>query len=231
VNTYLIRRSRAVHLLAAIAAAVLFTSTASAQEAKWYAGAMLEDARIGVARSGDPFSYEVGSGAFAYALRGGLRLTKHIGVDFALQHTSDLKWTEPSVNVPGVGLYNSSVAFDTNDAQISGVGILPFAKIWEGFVRFGIDFNRHSGQQLLTNPFGGATFTRAISGNDITYVNGVGVGVTLAEVWHLKLEFASLGLDESIIGVDDDQAFAWVSTMAFGVERRFGRARGGSDTR
>ena len=62
-------------------------------------------------------------------------------------------------------------------------------------------------------------------------MNGVGVGVTLAKVWHLELEFASLGLDESIIGVDDDEAFAWVSTIAFGVERRFGRARGGSDTR
>ena len=227
-NTCLIRRPRVVRRLAAIAAAVLVTATASAQEEKWYAGATVDNARIGVARHGDAFSFDFGSSAFGYSVRGGLRLTKHIGVDFALQHTSDLEWTEPLANVSGVpGLYDNHVAFDTNDAQVSGVGILPFAKIWEGFVRFGIDFQRHSGQQVLTTPSGGTLLTRPISGDDITYVTGVGVGVTLGDGWHLSLEFQQLGLDESIIGVNSDNAIGWVSNTAFGVERRFGR-RGGA---
>jgi len=224
-STRLYPPPRVVARLAAIAA-VLVGGQASAQEA-WYTGVTLDNARISVARTGDAFSYDLGSSAFGYALRGGLRITKHIGVDFALQHTSDLEWTESLASVPGVpGLYDNHVTFDTNDLQFSGVGILPFAKIWEGFLRVGVDFQRHSGQQQLTNPLGGTLLTRSISGDDITYVTGVGIGVTVGDDWHLQLEFQSLGLDESTIGVSDHgDAFAWVTNLAFGVERRFGRSR------
>jgi len=224
-STRLYPPSRVVTRLAAIAA-VLVGGKASAQEA-WYTGVALDNARISVARTGDAFSYDLGSSAFGYAFRGGVRITKHIGVDFALQHTSDLEWTESLASVSGVpGLYDDHVSFDTNDLQVSGVGILPFAKIWEGFVRLGVDFQRHSGQQVLTNPFGGTLLRRSISGDDITYVTGVGIGVTVGHDWHLRLEFQSLGLDESILGVSDNgDAFAWVSNLAFGVERRFGRSR------
>src|SRR5262252_2310957 len=100
-NTCLHPPSRVVRHLAAIAAAVLATGTASAQEA-WYTGVTLDNARISVARTGDAFSYDLGSSAFGYALRGGVHITKHIGVDFALQHTSDLEWSEPSATVSGV---------------------------------------------------------------------------------------------------------------------------------
>ena len=223
------RPPQVVRRLTAVAALLAF-GTASAQEAKWYAGATLDNARISVARTGDAFSYDVGSSAFGYAVRGGLRLTKHIGVDFALQHTSDLEWTEPLASVAGVpGLYDSHVVFDTDDAQVSGVGILPFARIWEGFLRFGVDFQRQSGRQLLTTPLGGALLTRSVSGNEITYVTGVGIGVTVANDWHLQVEFQSLGLDESILGIaDSGESFAWVTNFAFGVERRFGRRGGGT---
>ena len=214
----------------AVIAAMLVGGTASAQEAKWYVGAQVDTARVSVARGGDAFSYDLGSSAFAYGLRGGLRLTKHIGVDFALQHTSDLEWTEPLANVSGVpGLYDNHVTFDTDDAQVSGVGVLPFARIWEGFLRVGVDFQRHSGQQVLTNPLGGTLLTRPISGNDVTYVVSVGIGVTVGHGWHLSLETQSLGLDDSIVGADDEDTFAWVGNIAFGVERRFGRSR--ADTR
>ena len=230
-NTCLFRRSRVVRHLAAIATTMLAAGAASAQEA-WYTGVTLDNARISVARTGDAFSYDLGSSAFGYALRGGVRVAKHIGVDFALQHTSELEWTEPFATVSGLpGLYDNHVALDTNDLQISGVGILPFAKIWEGFVRLGLDFQRHSGQQVLTNPFGGTVLTRSVGGDDITYVTGVGVGVTVGRDWHLRLEFQSLGLDESIIGVSDNgDAFAWVTNFAFGIERRFGRRGGGAQT-
>jgi len=224
-STRLYPLARVVARSAAIVA-VLVGGKASAQEA-WYTGIALDNARISVARTGDAFSYDLGSSAFGYAFRGGLRITKHIGVDFALQHTSELEWTESLASVSGVpGLYDNHVTFDTNDLQVSGVGVLPFAKIWEGFLRVGLDFQRHSGQQVLTNPFGGALLTRSISGDDLTYVTGVGIGVTVGHDWHLQLEFQSLGLDESIIGVNDNgDAFAWVTNVAFGVERRFGRSR------
>jgi outer membrane protein with beta-barrel domain len=227
-NTRLYPPSRVVVWLAAIAA-VLVGGKASAQE-PWYTGVTLDNARISVARTGDAFSYDLGSSAFGYALRGGLRITKHIGVDFALQHTSDLEWTESSASVSGVpGLYDNHVTFDTNDLQASGVGILPFAKIWEAFVRVGIDFQRHRGQQVATSPLGSPLLARSISGDDITYVTGVGIGVTVEHDWHLRLEFQSLGLDESMIGVGDNgDAFAWVTNLAFGVERRFGRRGGDS---
>jgi hypothetical protein len=230
-STRLYPLTRVVARLAAIIVA-LVSGEASAQEA-WYTGVTLDNARISVARTGDAFSYDLGSSAFGYALRGGLRITKHIGVDFALQHTSDLEWTESLASVSGVaGLYDNHVRFDTNDFQVSGVGILPFAKIWEAFLRLGVDFQRHSGQQVLTNPFGGTFLTRSISGDDITYVTGVGIGVTVGHDWHVRLEFQSLGLDESIIGVSDHgDAFAWVTNLAFGVERRFGSSHAASHPR
>ena len=223
-------RSRIARRLATIAA-MLVGGTASAQEAKWYVGAQVDNARIGVAHGGDAFSLDLGSSAFAYGFRGGLRLTKHIGVDFALQHTSDLEWTEPLANVSGVpGLYDNHVSFDTDDAQVSGVGVLPFAKIWEGFLRVGVDFQWHSGQQVLTNPLGGTLLRRPISGNDITYVVAVGIGVTVGQGWHLSLESQSLGLDDSIVSAHDENTFAWVGNIAFGVERRFGQSRADART-
>ena len=217
--------------------AVIFAATllgvaaaASAEERGWYLGMMLDNTAVDVTRGDCSYSYcdtETGPSEAGYALRGGLRLNRHLAVDFALRRNSGVQWTESFASVPGVpGMYESRVVFDANIAQAAVVGILPFGRVFEGFVRGGIESYQLSGKQSLTDQTGGPSLSRPVSDHGVRLLLGLGVGATVAKTWHVSLEYQTVTIDHTFVGVasGDD---VWLDTIGFGIERRFGRGRSG----
>ena len=233
----LLRRSARLVRHGVIATALLgAAAAASAEDRGWYVGTMLDNTSVSVTR-GDCSDYyycdtQTGPSKTGYELRGGLRLKRHLAVDFALQRNSGLQWTEPLANVPDVpGIYDSQVVFDASIAQATVVGIMPFGEVFEVYGRGGIGFYGLSGEQSLTDVTGGPSLSRSVSSHGTGFLFGIGVGATVAKTWHLSLEYQSVSIGQTFLGVASGN-YAYLDTIGFGIERRFGRDRnGGGDGR
>ncbi|HVN36355.1 MAG TPA: outer membrane beta-barrel protein [Casimicrobiaceae bacterium] len=229
-STRLVRHGVAATLLLGTAAA------ASAEGRGWYLGAMLDNTAVTVIR-GDctPYYYycdsETGPSKTGYELRGGLRLNSYLAVDFALRRNSALQWTESLATVPDVpGIHDSRVVFDASVAEATAVGILPFGPIFEVYGKGGLGFYGLSGEQSLTDLTGGSPLSRSVSSHGTGLVLGIGIGATVGKTWHLKLEYQSLSIGKSFLGVGSGSD-ASLDTTALGIERRFGRSRNGDGDR
>ena len=126
--------------------------------------------------------------------------------------------------MPGV-FFESSAVMDTSALQLSAVGILPFAQIWEAYLKAGLSWYRADAAQHLIDSFGGQEIRRSINVDDTGYLLGLGIGATLAEFWHIRLEYQFFEIDHRLINVDDNSD-PTVDTWFLAVEYRFGSNTG-----
>ena len=227
----LLRRS--AHLAShGVVAAILLGSAAaaSAGDRGWYLGARVDSTSVNVTidcPSAYYCDYLTGPSETGYELRGGLRLGPHLAVDFGYQRNSGLKFTEPFTTLADLpGVYASQVVFDASVAHASVTGIMPFAQIFEVYGRGGVGRYGLTGEQSLTDVMGGPSLSRSVSTHGTGFSFGFGVGATIAKNWHVSLEYESVFIDQSFLGVTGAQN-ASLDTIALGVERRFGRNRRG----
>lgn len=221
--------SRRIHvrLRHAVLAAtgVAAAAAASAEERQWYAGAAVESASITVLRGNDVFSgdWDFGPSSSGYGVHGGLRLLKHLAVEGGVQRIRNVSWTEDVTAIPGVaGFYTSQVAFDAALDQVLVVGLLPFARIWEGYVKGGVGHYRFDGEQTLTALTGGPSPTRPVSKHGTSFPITFGVSVALAPSWRLAIEVSSITVDESFLGIPGGNS-ASLGGWLIGADYRFGR--------
>ena len=210
---------------------VAAAAAASAEERQWYAGAAVESQSITVLRGNDVFSgdWDFGSSSSGYSVHGGLRLLKHVAVEGMVRRVRNVKWTEDVTAIPGVpGLYSSRVEFDAALDQVLVVGMLPFAKIWEGYIKGGVGHYGFDGEQTLTGLTGGPSVTRPVSKHGSNFPLAVGVSVAVAPSWHLAIEVSSITIDESFLGIPGGNS-ASLGGWSIGAEYRFGRKSSGSE--
>jgi len=215
-----------------VAATVLLgtAAAASAEDREWYVGVMRDSTSITVTYGDCVYncSTRSGSSSSGYKLRGGLRLNRHFAVDFALQRDSDLKWTEPLATVPDIpGAYDSQVVFDASIAQATVAGIIPIGQVFEFYGRGGLEFYGLSGEQSLTDVMGGPSLSRSVSSHGTGFLWSLGFGATVGTTWHLSLEYQSVWIGKTFLGVASGANDAKLHTAALGIERRFGRNRSG----
>ena len=214
-----------------VAAALLGTAAAaSAEDRGWYVGLMRDSTSITVTYGNCVYNCysRSGSSSSGYKLRGGLRLNRHLAVDFALQRDSDLKWTEPLATVPDVpGAYDSQVVFDASIAQATVAGIMPIGQRFEFYGRGGLEFYGLSGEQSLTDVTGGPSLSRSVSSHGTGFLWSTGFGATVGKTWHLSLEYQSVWIGKTFLGVASGDNYAELDTVALGIELRFGRNRSG----
>ena len=216
-----------------VAATVLLgtAAAASAEDRGWYVGVMRDSTSVYVTY-GNCYYYcdsQSGPSSSGYELRGGLRLNRHLAVDFGLQRNSDLKWTEPFATVPDVpgGPYDSQVVFDASIAQATVAGIVPFGQVFEFSARGGLGFYGLNGEQSLTDVRGGPSLSRSVSSHGTGFLYGIGFGATVGKAWHLSLEYQSASIGKTFLGVASGDNYAELDTVALGIELRFGRNRSG----
>ncbi len=214
-------------VVALLAAAMLFVETALAQDPRgWYAGVGAGNSHVEVYRGGWGDLWEGGPSDSAFLISGGYRFLDYLALDLGYLHTNGLEWREDVVflrDLPGV--QKSSAVMDTSALQLSAVGIWPFAQIWEAYVKGGVNWYRADAAQNLSDFSGGQQIRRSINVDDTGYLLGFGIGATLAEFWHIRLEYQTFEIDHGLINVRDNND-PTVDTWFLTVEYRFGSNTG-----
>jgi hypothetical protein len=118
--------------------------------------------------------------------------------------------------------YNNRVRFSAEVVEVSALGILPFLEVWELYLRLGAGLWDGRSEQLLDQSFGPAVVTRSVEDSGTGILYGVGVGVTLAQSWHLRLDVQSLTIDREVLNASDDTS---LDSLLLEVQYRFGVGR------
>jgi hypothetical protein len=113
------------------------------------------------------------------------------------------------------------VDFSAQVAEVSLLGILPMAN-WEFYLKLGAGFWDGESEQRLDDSFGPTVVNRSVSDSGTDLLAGAGIGVTLAESWHVRLEFQTLTIDREVLNARDDSS---LDSILLEMQYRFG-ARG-----
>jgi hypothetical protein len=214
--------------VALVAILVAPTLLLAAEKPQWYAAAAFESQQISIMHGKDPFSdnYEFGPRGSGYGARGGLRMLKHLGVEAGIQRIQDVELTEPlSMSVRGLV---GHLTFDAQLERLVVVGMWPFARVWEAYLKGGVGSYRFEGQQALTDPAGAPVLTRPVSQRHTDLPIALGVSAAVGPSWHVVLELSGIEVEKSILGLSGDNS-ASLGGWSIGAEYRFGHGSGGSD--
>lgn len=190
----------------------------------FYAGGGVGSSNITVEGSSDNFlpAYIEGPDDTAYEVHAGYRVTRHFGAELGYFNAGP-EWTS-LLYVPQTDeLYGNSAYLDLQAVQIGVVGILPFGRLWEAYVRGGAAYWQTDADQTLLRLSDGAVTTRSLDASGTNMLLALGVGASPSPALHLRVEFQSFEIDRDLVSVDDPTT---IDTMLFQVEFHFGaRAR------
>ncbi len=210
-------------LLSAMAAGAAAQSEPPAELRGFYAGA-------GVGSS-EPVSFEddywysdteSGDSATSTLAFAGYRFNPYVAVETSYLDAQDTGWSGSLVYVPDLlDFYNTDADLDFSASQLAVIGILPFARIWEVYLRGGLAFWDADGEQRLTPSFGGAAVNRVVDDSGTGLLVGLGGGVTLPGNFHLRLELQVFDIDEDVLAAADADG-ATLDTFVLDLQYRFG---------
>lgn len=223
-----VRKSSYLSALLVVAGVGAVHSATAQEGGDWYGGVGVGSAHIEVYR-GSLYglgAWEAGASDSALLAFGGYRLTRHFALDIAYLAPADVKWREDAAYVEDLttGFYESRTSLSTSAIQLSLVGILPFATIWEAYAKGGISAYKSEGTQTLTDYITGEVLSRPLSGSKTGLLLGLGIGVTPAEKWRFRFEYQLFYIDSTLINVGPDND-PTLDTWVFGIDYRFGAAR------
>jgi len=216
------QRSKGTSQLFGSLAVIAFTGAANArQPVEWYAGLSHADTHVEVWRG---IGWEQAQAHGGVAVRGGARLTKHFALELGVLRASDLEWREYYALIPGLpNNYDTSATFSATSQQLSVVGILPFGRVWEGFLRGGIVRYHASGYQTSTDAWTNASLApRPIDRRGSAGSLGLGVSAKVRQNWQIRIEVQTSGLATDFLSVREGDA-ATLDAFEVGFDYRFPR--------
>jgi opacity protein-like surface antigen len=216
-----------VALLVAVACAA--SVAAHAAEGGFYVGAGGGGSNVSVTDWNDNndhndccgYYYQDGDGNGAYSIHAGYRFMPYLAVEIGYVDSGKPQWHENGVFIGELGdFFNLSVDLEKLEAtQVSVLGILPFGRIWEAYLRGGAAFWSADANQTAVGTFSGVPFRRSINKNDTGFLFGVGIGATPLPRWHFRLELQTYSIDKDLLGGYGD---ASVESVLFEAQYRFG---------
>ena len=135
----------------------------------------------------------------ASELHVGYRLRRHLGVELTYFGDTQPAWDRLAYAPAQGEAYRNLVALDIRTAELSVVGILPFARMWEAYVRGGVAFWESDADQTLIRLRDGAASAGSVSSSGEDFVFGLGIGASPTPAWHLRLEFQSFEVDPRLV--------------------------------
>lgn len=169
---------------------------------------------------GDYSGYDQGDGAFGYALHAGWRIHRYLALEVNYLDTGTIGWHENLVYMPEYDdFYNNRVDFSAEVAEASILGIFPFLESWEVYLRLGAGMWDGKSEQRLDQSFGPAVVTRRVDDSGTGFLAGIGVGVTIAEAFHVRLDLQTVGIDREVLNAQDDSS---LDSLLLEVQYRFG---------
>ncbi|MCX7064628.1 MAG: outer membrane beta-barrel protein [Proteobacteria bacterium] len=145
----------------------------------------------------------------------GYRFGSFVAAEVGYFYADNPEWNEYSTYIGELDdVFDSFVQLDYESVQISVLGILPFADIWEAYLRGGASFSKVQGDRNLVRVFDGALFEGTIDNDDTEFLFGIGVGVNLTPSLHVRLEFNTVPIDNNIINANGDASIDSVKIEA-----------------
>ena len=188
----------------------------------FYAGAGIGDAEP-TSWDNDYWYSDIDSGDSdtSVSVFAGYHFNPYLAAEVGWFDAGTMGWDQSLVYVPELlDFYNTDVDLEVTAVNATVIGILPFARIWEGYIRGGLAFYDANANQRLTPSYGGTPVERSVDDSGADFLFGIGIGVTLFERAHVRLEFQSFFVDEDLIVAEDDTAS--VDTLLLDVQYRFG---------
>jgi opacity protein-like surface antigen len=161
--------------------------------------------------------YNDGDESTALDLTLGYRINPYFAAEF-VYFDATLEWQESFVYVPGLNdVFNNFVEADVRATQFTALGILPFARVWEAYLRAGIVYSQGDSEQLLLRTSDSAIFRRSLDETSTDLLLGVGIGASPAPAWNLRFEFQFFGVDRDLIGANGSTT---INSMMFEFQYR-----------
>jgi hypothetical protein len=221
------KRSRQLSIALFVGAACVAGGAVADAEPGFYVGAGLGGSNVSVTDWNDNnrnndccgYYYQDGDADTAFSAHVGYRFMPYLAVEVGYLDAGKPQWNESGVFIGELGdFFNLSVEFNKLEAtQVSVLGILPFANIWEAYVRGGAAYWSADVDQTAIGTFNGALFRRSLNKSDSGFLFGIGIGATPLPHWHFRLEVQSYSIDEDLLGGYGD---ASVDSVLFEAEYR-----------
>ncbi len=154
---------------------------------------------------GDYYDYDEGDADVGYTLHAGWRFHKYGALEVSYLDVGPIGWDQDLVYMPEFnGYYNNRIEYSAKVTEVTVFGILPFGEMFEVYAKLGAAFSEGESVQRLDQSFGDEVIARSVSDNGTDVVWGLGVGVTFAKVFHVRLGFESVGIDEDVLNTRND---------------------------
>jgi len=216
------RKRFIVILLAAVIPCIAWPQDVDGGMKGWYLGG---GAGIANVYSWDSYGWgsaDYGDSDFAYTVTGGYRFMPYFAVEAAYLDSGTPTWNQNLVYVGDLlDVYNVDASIDLSSYQVSAVGILPFARIWEVYIRGGASFWDGTSDQVLTRVTDGQVTVRTIDDNGVNFLLGIGAGVTLGERWQIRVDYSYFGIQDDLLVVSSGNS-AYTDYGTVQVVYRFG---------
>lgn len=210
-----------VRIVSALAVSLVAGGASAAEPpAGFYAGGGVGLSNVSIETNRDAFfpNYLTGEEDTALELHFGYRVGPHMATEFAYIETGP-DWDEtfyvPELNAA----YKDVVALDVRAAELMVVGVLPFARVWEAYIKGGVAFWQGDADQSEVRLPDGAAVTRAMEESSADLVVGLGVGANLTPSWHLRFEFQTFGIDRDLVLA---RTSTTIETMLFAAQYKLG---------
>jgi opacity protein-like surface antigen len=143
----------------------------------------------------------------------------YFAVEVGYVDSGNPQWDQNFVYIGELAdVFNVAVDFTKLTAtEVSAIGILPFATIWEAYLRAGVAYWSAEADQTAINSFNRALFFRSVDENDTGFLFGIGIGATPLPHWHLRLELQTYSVSEDLFGGNGD---ANVESILFEAQYR-----------
>ncbi|MGI9328684.1 MAG: outer membrane beta-barrel protein [Pseudomonadales bacterium] len=176
--------------------------------------------------SGYGDSSERGNSDSGFIITGGYRIGPFLAVELgyldggAPTFSNVLRTNQNGI----INIVNIDLTQETKALQLSGLLLVPLGKRWEVYVKAGAAYWDATSVQTL-RPATGPPVVRTIDKSDVSFLLGVGVGVTTWERLHLRLEAQAFNTDDALMALDLESIYdleARFDTFALEAHWRFG---------
>ena len=151
------------------------------------------------------YDYESSDAYASFTAFVGYRFGRYVAAEVGYFYVDNPEWDENFTFVGDLNdVFASRVQLDYESAQVSVLGILPFGRIWEGYVRAGASFSHSQADQHLIRVSDGVLFDRSVDNDDTQFLFGIGIGISPAPTWHFRFEATTVPIDDDSINTNGD---------------------------
>jgi hypothetical protein len=167
-----------------------------------------------------PYEFDQGEEDNAFSAHAGYRFNPWIGVELAFLDSGKPEWDERYIYVEDLDdVFDAFVEMDLQSFQLSALGILPFAQVWEGYFRLGAAWWTADAEQTLYGGEFGDVYTRTVDDDGIDVLVGIGLGASPAPNWQIRVEYQSYWIEEDLLLNNEESS---VDSFVVELQYRFG---------